>query len=1038
MYLGIDVGSVTVKVVLLDDEEEVISSEYVRSHGEPISKVVELLDGLFDRFDSSRIKGFGTSGSGGELFSSILGGNHHNELIAQAHAITNHCPQARTVIEIGGQDSKLLIMGEGSEGLNLIDFALNNQCSAGTGSFLDRQSERLGYSIDKFSRLALESDHPPRIAGRCSVFAKSDIIHLQQVGTPDQDIINGLCYAVARNFVGDIGRGKNFEPPVVFQGGVSRNEGMVRAFRDVLGLSDSQLIVPRREVLMSAIGTALLEKEGPRPNFVWERERQKLLSHAQKEGEVAARPPLGKENGRGAKDSISENSKFHLGKTPPAEKSNSHPIAVYIGLDVGSISTNLAAITEDGQLLARVYLQTAGKPIKAVQDGLRDLQEQFEREPQVEGVAVTGSGREMIASLLRADLVKNEITSQGVHALSAERPVDTVFEIGGQDSKFIRLREGAITNFTMNKACAAGTGSFLEEQAARLDVDIEDFGALALDSEKPLDLGERCTVFMESDLIHHQQRGAKKTDLVAGLAYSVAVNYLNRVVGDSNLGENISFQGGVASNEAVLSAFRNLLPEKSVTVPPNHRVSGAVGAAILARDYMSRSDTPEVSSFFGFDFAERSYQQETFICGDCSNQCQIRRIHLEGGDPVHYGSRCGKYEESQHDREKFSGPEFEGSKVKDLFGKRKSLIWEESNRKELENGVIRYPSSGDSPRGVIGIPRVLMFWSNFPYWLHFFRSLGYEVVLSGVTDKELVKTSVQKATAETCLPAKIVHGHVERLLAFAEEGPGLDYLFLPSIVSNPHENTDIRTNYNCPLIQGLPYITNGQFDFRNANYPVKVLQPALHFYRENQLRQELDQLGKNLRISSHKVEEAHSLARKHQREINSRFRDLGCSVLDKLSPSAPGLVIISRSYNSCDSGLNLQVPEKLARLGAIPIPIDFLPLEKIRPDDIHPFMQWDWGKRILSASSIISSTPNLYGVYLSHFRCGPDSFLKHYVKKIMEDKPLLELELDEHSADAGIVTRCEAFLDSLQYQAEESHSDRSRDLRWGKLCPSQI
>lgn len=1024
MLLGIDIGSITVKVVLLDRSGELLDSYYRRSRGEPISTVIETLDELFWEYSPEKVQALGTTGSGGSLFAELLGGDHFNELIAQGETVSRRYPKTRTVIELGGQDSKLLILGNSGEKKEIVDFALNSQCSAGTGSFLDQQAERLGLSIQEFSQLALESDDPPRIAGRCSVFAKSDIIHLQQVGTSQEDIVNGLCYAVARNFLGDVASGNKIREPVLFQGGVSRNQGMVRAFKDILGLEEEDLTIPRHEVLMSAIGSALLAENGSEsPGINWKDKKESLKKKARSREEVGNRSSLAPSD---CPNCAAEDKDANLDfKNNQLSKGSNGRDSIYLGVDVGSISTNLVAIDGGERPLGRVYLKTAGEPILAVQKGLRSLKEQLMSEIMVKGVCVTGSGREMIGSLIGADLIKNEITSQATAATLLDADVDTIFEIGGQDSKYIKLNQGAVTDFSMNKACAAGTGSFLEEQAQRLDIDISEFGDIALESASPVDLGERCTVFMESDLIHYQQRGVDKQELVAGLAYSIAINYLNRVVGKKEIGEKVYFQGGVAGNEAVAAAFRQLLADKEVIVPDHHEVTGAYGAAVLAKKHQSKKESPR-SNFYGFDFGDQDFDTSTFTCEDCSNRCEIKRVQLADDRPLYYGSRCGKYDSSgrQSEEDKSSGQEA-GSKLPDLFSYRNRQFWGEDFRRSEEQDTRLYPSFSDYTKGKIGLPKVLLFWSKFPFWSSFLRTLGFDLVLSRDTDKSLIRKSSQNATSETCLPSKIAYGHIRNLLSYAEKEGKIDYLFLPAMVSNNNENTDTISNYNCPLVQGLPYTANGQFDFRRSDFSFEIITQAFHFYSEKRLLNELRALGRKFGSNRTEVEEAVSAARRAEKKAKKNCLVKGREVMGELGPSRPGLVVMSRSYNGCDSGLNMDIPEKLRGLGTVPVPIDCLPIDQIDTDRLHPDMQWDWGKRILAAAMFIKNHPHLYGLYLSHFRCGPDSFIIRYAREVLEEEPFLHLELDEHSADAGIVTRCEAFLDSLKQRKKSPNKTRS-------------
>ena len=475
---------------------------------------------------------------------------------------------------MGGEDSKLILLRKDNGSVK--DFSMNSVCAAGTGSFLDQQAERLRLTIEEFSDLALRSKKPPRIAGRCSVFAKSDMIHLQQIATPLEDIVAGLCFAVARNFKGSILRGRKITPPVSFQGGVAANNGMVRAFREIFGLDE--LFVPEDHALMGAIGAALKNMhEGSIHDFDISLLEQFLKSYRPLE---EGYPPL-KDEGRIINDETLRND-FSSFITNPSAK-----IRAYLGIDIGSISTNLAVIDEKGELLAKRYLMTAGRPIEAVMQGLSEIGEEIGDKVEIMCVGTTGSGRYMIADYVGADIVKNEITAQATAAAFIDKDVDTIFEIGGQDSKFISLKNGIIVDFEMNKACAAGTGSFLEEQAEKLNISIKgEFEQSALSAKNPCRLGERCTVFMENSLMANLQKGAEQNDLLAGLAYSIVQNYINRVVAGKHIGSNIFFQGGVAFNRSVVAAFEKYL-NKKITVPPNHDVTGAIGMALIAMKHMN-------------------------------------------------------------------------------------------------------------------------------------------------------------------------------------------------------------------------------------------------------------------------------------------------------------------------------------------------------------------------------------------------------------------------------------------------------------------
>jgi len=975
VFIGIDIGSVSVKTSVVDEQGAILYNAYVRSGGEPLIRAYELLKQVFREFPREQVAGMAVTGSGGKLLAQILNIPFVNEILAQAIATHHLHPEVRSVIEIGGEDSKLILL-EYDRRLNMPvirDFAMNTICAAGTGSFLDQQASRLGLSIEEFGELALKSKRPPRIAGRCSVFAKTDMIHLQQEATPDYDIVAGLCFALARNFKSTIAKGKKLEKPISFQGGVAANKGMVRAFREILELRDEELIIPRYFANMGAIGCALNQRRD-RPSGVHfgdiEDIPRYLETHVEKPRCLS---PL--EEPRGISD--------HLWwDRPPLAPGQKLP--VYLGIDVGSISTNVVAVDEQRRLVARRYLWTAGRPIDAVRRGLEEIGQEIGNFVEVKGVGTTGSGRYMIGDLVGADVVKNEITAQARAAVEIDPQVDTIFEIGGQDSKYIRLENGAVCDFEMNKVCAAGTGSFLEEQAERLQVNIkEEFGRCALSSCSPIALGERCTVFMESDLLGHQQRGARREDLAAGLAYSIVYNYLNRVVGQKKIGNRIFFQGAVAHNKAVVAAFEKVLG-KPITVPPHNDVTGAIGVALLAMEHMKRTGQNQ-SRFKGFDLSRKKYTIETFECTDCPNRCEIRKVCLEGETPLFYGSRCEKFEVSRRSR-KTSFP--------DLFRERERLLLQSWRRSFKAQG----------PR--IGIPRALLFHELLPFWITFFQELGCQVVLSDRTDKRIIHEGVESAIAEHCFPIKVAHGHVLNLLE-----KDIDGLFFPSVISLQRENSHIRECYACPFVQAAPHIIRSALGAKAQR--VQWILPTLYFKRgRKHVETVLTKVGKTLGKSKREVQRAYEKAERAQRAFYETLRRRGQEILRSLSGKA--IVLVGRPYNTCDLELNLTIPQILADRGVPVIPMDFLDLSKVDIGKDWPNMYWRYGQRILSATRIIRQDPRLYPIYITNFGCGPDSFIQRFFSEEMREKPYLIIEVDEHSAPAGVITRCEAFLDSLE------------------------
>ncbi len=985
IYVGLDVGSVSADTVILDENRNILEEHYTRTQGAPLETSLEVLKDIINRYGYEKIKLVSVTGAGGKLIAPLIGAVFTNEVIAQAKAVEVFHPEVRTIIEIGGQDAKLIFVRPEGQRLTIEDFQMNSVCAAGTGSFLDQQAIRMGLTIEEFGLLALKSKNPPRVAGRCSVFAKSDMIHLQQIATPDYDIVAGLCYAVARNFKSTIGRGKDFVAPVAFQGGVAANLGVRKAFKEILELEDNDYVIPSHFASMGALGSLFnsLDKNKGLDAFKGVDELEAFIHGGR--GSSKSLERLERPTGHPSQDATRTGYVLK-----PGER-----VGAYMGIDVGSTSTNVILIDKDMEVITKSYLPTAGRPLDAIKNGLVDVYDEVGDRVKVLGVGTTGSGRYLAGDFVGADCVRNEITAQATAAAVIDPTVDTIFEIGGQDSKYIALDDSVVVDFEMNKVCAAGTGSFLEEQAERLGINIrEEFSDMALDCTAPPSMGERCTVFIESDMVNHQQKGVGKDGLVAGLAYSIVLNYLNRVVGDRRIGNNIFFQGGTAANLAVVAAFEKVTGKK-ITVPKHHDVTGAIGVAMLA---LKEKEAGKATRFRGFDLGKTKYDIETFDCKDCSNLCNIRKVVVEGATPLYYGGRCDKYEVKTEGDDKVQLP--------DLFKEREKLLY------STYRGKVAYK---DAP--VIGLPRILMMHELYPFWKGFFDTLGFRVKLSSPTNKDIIKMGLEKIVSETCFPVKVSHGHVQELI-----DKGVKKIFLPSLVNMPPAREGDQHTVLCPYIQALPYYMDSAFKFEHTD--VEVIKPVIHFNQKmSGIKKEFFALGRTLGKGRGEVDKALKVAFDAWERFRASLVARGKEVIDGLDKDATALVIVGRAYNTADSGINLELPKKLREMGTIAIPFDMLPLDSAIDDVIAKDMYWKNGQRIMGVQKLIRDDKRLFSVYLTNFGCGPDSLITHFYRDASKGKPFLQLEIDEHSADAGAITRCEAYLDSIKNVRDRIEKD---------------
>lgn len=1031
-FIGLDAGSVSVKIVVFDEGGNRILSRYERHKGHPVRAAYELLMQVLGEQVHASKYSLSITGSAGRLIASALGTTFTNEVVAQAYSTRKLHPTVKTIIELGGEDSKLIVLDD--KGIK--DFSMNSVCAAGTGSFLDQQAERLRLSIEDFSELALKPKRPSRIAGRCSVFAKSDMIHLQQIATPVEDVVAGLCFAVARNFKGSIVRGRTIKEPVSFHGGVAANKGMVRAFREVFGFE--QFRVPEDFAFMGALGASLKDRDEGTIN-TFEMEKLSSLIDAAHFSEYGQKPLVSEGDDffeRHLKDSdalcvtrnVSEGASHHPSRITPHDSR----ITAFLGIDIGSISTNLAVIDEGGRLLAKRYLMTAGRPIEAVNQGLREIGDELGRKVEIMGVGTTGSGRYMIADYVGADLVKNEITAQATAAVFIDRNVDTVFEIGGQDSKYISLRDGVIVDFEMNKACAAGTGSFLEEQAEKLNISVkEEFAKCAFSAENPCRLGERCTVFMENSLMANLQKGAGKNDLLAGLAYSIVQNYITKVVAGKHIGGNIFFQGGVAFNKSVVAAFEKYLG-REILVPPHHDVTGAIGMALIAMRYMKgktvdsrqsivnaqeknkdltnrpTDDSGPATKFKGFELSRRPYEIASFECRGCPNVCEINRVKIEGEEGfLFYGGRCEKY-----DVKKRKDP----AALPDLFAFREAMLWKAHEERKASSAKSKGLEDKDSSRFTshvsrkIGIPYIFFFHDYLPFWTTLLWELGFDVEVSPKTNREIVNVGSESVLAETCFPVKVAHGHIKYLIE-----KGVDTLLIPSFINMNGPDEEFECGFACPLTQTIPYAA------RVAHPRARIIAPVVNLRAGRTARGGIfDEIARTLKPLGKKRSEivrAFDQAERVQDEFFSAVRIKGREIFSSINKKT--VIIVGRSYNAFEGGMNLDIPKKLADLGVLAVPMDFITAKDLKIDDKWSNMYWRSGQKILKATRVIRENPYLYALYIGNFSCGPDSFILKYFKEEMNGKPFLHIEIDEHSADAGAITRCEAFLDSVGNQRRD-------------------
>ncbi|MBS4030655.1 MAG: CoA activase [Clostridiales bacterium] len=944
--LGIDIGYSAVKFVLIDKDYEVLENAYILHKGRIKEKIEQYVNQLMGKYGEQNIVYGALTGQGSKTISEKLKMVWINETTSLVEGSRTFNSDVNSVFEIGGQSSKYLT-NINETGNSSIIISINSNCAAGTGSFLEEQVSRLGINLEDYSTLVADADFAPRIAGRCSVFAKTDIIHHQQEGTTVNDILLGLAYALVKNYRANVVKKNPIQKPILLTGGVIYNNAIVRAFQDVFKLRAEDIMIPDNCGNIAALGAAII---GIKDSLSLNIAKLKTVS-VREEGESKVTEgavkfePL---KNYGVNDSVGKH------KCKPINAQTQ--ISGYLGLDVGSTSTNIVLMDQDKNVICFKYLRTLGDPIAAVRKGLLEIEKDFGKEIKILGVGATGSGRHLAGSFVGADTIVDEITAQAKAAHSIDYEVDTIIEIGGQDSKFIRIQNGVVSDFEMNKICAAGTGSFIEEQAKKLNISLDEFASLAMSSENPLDLGDRCTVFIETNIAACLGNEAKLEDISAGLSYSIVKNYLNKVVGNKQIGKKIFFQGGVAYNQAVVNAFKSLLGKK-VEIPKFFSVTGAYGAAILAKDDMQDS----ISLFKGFNV------EENFVC----------------------------------QKEKNNNSTQAGYQIR---------VFEEIEKYYLEG----YEKTIDPRKKTVGIPRVLFLHKLFPLFNAFFKELGFNVILSDKTSDKTVELSQEFSMDETCYPIKLINGHVAQLIE-----KEIDYLFLPSLYTMAHAISTTRQNYGCVYMQCFPKLINRTMDLEDKG--IVLLSPELSFnFGKEYMMKTLIKLGVKLGKSKAQTALALTKGMMSLKKFEMKTEKLGEETINNLDKNEKAFVIVTRNYGISDPVLNMGIPEKIEKLGYKVLTLSNLPAHDHDTSKEHPNMYWPFGQHILSGAQIIKQHPNLYAIYLTNHGCGPDTILNHYFKEEMTGKPYLNIEVDEHFSSVGVLTRVEAFINSLKLQRVRS------------------
>ena len=1061
LFLGVDVGSASVGCILLDAAGDVRKSCYTFHHGD----IHGCLHRLLSRLPLQRIAQFGINPQGKRFFRF---GETVNEQVALIRAVRRMHPHIQAILHIGAEKFGLILLDEKGRYKR---FLSNTGCAAGTGSFLDQQASRLGLKdAAELSDLADRfKGEPPRIATRCAVFAKTDLIHAQQKGYGLDAICAGLCEGVARNILDTVTRGLEFPEQFIVTGGVALNAKVKSYLQSLTGRTLKPIPHPELAV---AQGIALVVATADESATAI-RTSQRSASDAPKPSS-APHPATRRSPGACSADDLlyekSEERQYYyqpLSDLPyrmddaprflHTEKNDvetdiyvepgGETLPASLGIDIGSTSTKAILMGPDRSMLVGLYTRTRGRPIEAVQRILSEIasiEKTFGVEYAFLSAGTTGSGRKFIHRVLRSDLALDEISAHARAAVHLHPEIDTIIEIGGQDSKFTVIDRGRVVFSVMNTVCAAGTGSFLEEQAQRLGVSLEGYSEAAEQAHAPL-TSDRCTVFMERDLNHMLHLGYKRDELLAAALHSVRDNYLTKVAHLQKIGEVITFQGATARNRALVKTFERKLG-RPVLVSPYCHLTGAMGVCLTLLDR-----NVKLNHRFRKQFAKEKIVVTEVVCTECRNHCKLNRLVI-GDDEILWGHLCGK-EEGLSDvsgletmglirnrdrilsdpsfpkkpriqipvkvhlpvRLNIPAPPLPGSieKAKEAVGRlqqkfdfripRVRLFGSDPRSKPKRSG-----SDIAGPDITVGLPNTLYFIDTLPMWRKFFTDLGFRIVLSKTYKKTLEKGK-HIAGAEFCTPISLLHGHADALLNRC------DYLFMPVILQHRTPTTPksycYYSNYAVSLIQNNHVL-------RCAD---RIIAPLLRTDEsfERQAHKIYAAFPEGMREFS-SPEKIRSVLRQSYRWFQEKQRLLQKTTQEALETMDElGVILLGRPYLILDDGVNNRIPHRLAGMGLPILYQDMLAYEDTRIEtsrDIVSWNHWFYGDMILRAAETIAQSPHIFPVYLTAFKCAPDSFLVPYFRDVLDryGKPYLILQLDEHHSVEGYDTRLESAVETFR------------------------
>ena len=996
LHVGLDVGSTTVKIVVMNENRNTIYRDYQRHFSDTKNTVCNVLENLATRYPNSLLT-IALTGSGAMSAAKFLDLPFIQEVVACKRAVEKYIPQTDVLIELGGEDAKIIYFDKS------IEQRMNGTCAGGTGAFIDQMASLLHTDPTGLNELAKKYKMIYPIASRCGVFAKTDIQPLLNEGAAKEDIAASIFQAVVNQTISGLACGRPIRGHVAFLGGpLNYLSELRKRFIETLKLTDEKIIVPDEAHLLVAKGAAL---DSVNTNAITiEKLRSKIgvLKVSHDDTSVPLHPLFTTDLEYEEFKKRHENDKVE-NKDLKTYKGNA-----YIGIDAGSTTTKLVLIDDDGHLLYSLYGSNEGNPLQSVINFLKTLYNELPQDVTIRFSGITGYGEKLVQTALNIDLNEIETIAHYTAAKKFMPEVTSIVDIGGQDMKYIKLKNGAIDNIMLNEACSSGCGSFIETFAKSLNLSIEEFVQSAIESRRPVDLGSRCTVFMNSRIKQAQKEGYSVGDISAGLSYSVIKNAIQKVMkvrDTATLGNHIVVQGGTFYNDAVLRAFE-LIVGKNVIRPNIAGLMGAYGVALLAKEQFETNNDKEYTSTIlkNNELDSLKIDSSHVRCGLCENHCLLTINKFSNGKKYISGNRC------ERGAGNINGDKNLPNVMKYKFNRLFNYI-------PLEEK--------DAPRGTIGIPRVLNMYEDYPFWFTFLTDLGFRVIISEKTTRKTYEKGMESMPSESvCFPAKLSHGHIISLI-----DQGIKTIFYPCMPFSRKEFKQADNKYNCPIVISYSEVLKNNVEELKENN-IKFLNPFLPFDPKTLAETILDLPEfKEYNFTKKELIQAAKKAEKEYQNFKNDIRTKGREALEYMQKhNLKGIVLAGRPYHT-DPEVNHGIDTLITGLGLCVLTEDSIADMATLKYRLRVVNQWVYHARLYAAADFVGKQKDLELVQLNSFGCGVDAVTTDQVEEILESygKMYTLIKIDEVNNLGAVRIRIRSLLASMKKREKEANSQNLKE-----------